>query len=243
MSAKPLPHHISKQFEQELEDIRARVLEMGGLVEEQLSQALDALAAGSVEQAEVVATSDYKVNAMEVSIDEECVEILARRQPTAGDLRLVIAVIRIITDLERIGDEAEKIARMMLRFMENGSPKSYYIGFLTMGRHVHNTVNGALDAFARMDSQAALAVAREEPRVDQEYNAILRHLITYMMEDSRSITRVLDVVWAVRALERIGDHAHNICESVIYLVEGKDVRHTHIEDIEEEIAQARERAS
>ena len=243
MSATQLPHHISKQFEQELEDIRARVLDMGGLVETQLGLALDALAVGSIEQAEVVATSDYKVNAMEVAIDEECIEILARRQPAAGDLRLVIAVTRIITDLERIGDETEKIARMMLRFMENGSPKAYYIGFLTMGRHVQKMVNGALDTFARMDSEAALTVAREEPRVDQEYDAVMRQLVTYMMEDPRSITRVLDVIWAVRALERIGDHAHNVCESVIYLVEGKDIRHTSVDDIEEELAQAKERAS
>jgi len=238
MSAKPLPHHISKQFEYELGEIRARVLEMGGLVETQLGLTLDALAVGSIEQAEVVATSDYKVNAMEVAIDEECIEILARRQPAAGDLRLVIAVTRIITDLERIGDETEKIARMMLRFMENGSPKAYYIGFLTMGRHVQKMVNGALNAFARMDSEAAMTVAQEEPKVDQEYNAVLRQLVTYMMEDPRSITRVLNAIWAVRALERIGDHANNICETAVYLVEGKDIRHTRIADVGEKVVQA-----
>jgi phosphate transport system protein len=237
MSATQLPQHISQQFDRELEDIRSRVLAMGGLVEEHLVSVLDALSQTNSTLAEKVATSDYKVNSLEVVIDEECTEILARRQPAAGDLRLVLAVIKIIADLERIGDEASKIGRLVLRLIETESPKSYYIGVLAMGHHVRHTLNGALDSFARMDSKSALAIAREDPKVDQEYDATLRQLMTYMMEDPRSITPVLNVIWAVRALERIGDHANNICESVIYLVEGKNVRHTNYDEIEKDLAE------
>jgi phosphate transport system protein len=239
MSTTQLPQHISQQFDRELEDIRSRVLAMGGLVEEQLTMALDAMSQGNSDLAESVATSDYKVNALEVAIDEECTEILARRQPAASDLRLVLAVIKIIADLERIGDEASKIGRLVLRLIESESPKSYYINVLAMGNHVKRTLNGALDAFARMDSRSALNIAREDPKVDQEYDATLRQLITYMMEDPRNITPVLNVIWAVRALERIGDHANNVCESVIYLVEGKDIRHTNYDDVEKELEELR----
>ncbi len=230
MTAKQLPQHISQQFQHELEDLRSRVLEMGGLVEQQLAQALEALAKYDAALAETVASSDYKINTMEVTLDEECTEILARRQPAASDLRLILAVIRIITDLERIGDEAEKIGRMVMHFTEiDGNKSSYYVGVLAMGQHVRRILNETLDAFARMDSREALRIAQEEPKVDQEYDAVLRQLITYMIEDPRSITRILDIVWATRALERISDHAANICESIIYLVEGKDIRHTNYE--------------
>jgi phosphate transport system protein len=239
MGASQLPQHISQQFDRELEDIRSRVLAMGGLVEDQLALALDALTHTDADLAENVATSDYKVNSMEVGIDEECTEILARRQPAAGDLRLVLAVIKIIADLERIGDETAKIGRLVLRLIETESPKSHYVNVLSMGHHVKHTLNGALDSFARMDSKAALSFAREDPIVDREYDATLRQLITYMMEDPRSITAVLNVIWAVRALERIGDHANNICESVIYLVEGKDIRHTNYDDVEKELEELR----
>lgn len=223
--------HISQEFDKELEDIRARVLAMGGLVEEQLNKAMQALSLGDAELAEHVASNDFAINAMEVSIDEECTEILARRQPAAGDLRLVLTVIRAITDLERIGDEAEKIGRMVMRLVEMESPKGYYIHVLAMGGRVQRMLHGALDAFARMDARAAVTVATEDAEIDRTNDAILRQLVTYMMEDPRSITRVLDVVWTVRALERIGDHAHNLCQSVIYLVKGTDVRHVRIEDV------------
>ncbi len=236
MATRPLPQHISKQFDKELEDLRSRVMIMGGLVEDLLSKSLNALEQGDIELAETVSTSDYQVNALEVGIDEECTQVLARRQPAAGDLRLVLAVIKTISDLERIGDEIEKIAKMVAYINEKGSPKSYYISVFSMGQHVQQMLHEALDVFARMDSQKAVEVAAEDERIDKEYSAILRQLITYMMEDPRSITNVLDVVWAVRALERIGDHANNICENVIYLVEGKDVRHTSIEDIRNEIS-------
>ncbi len=236
MATRSLPQHISKKFDQELEEMRARVMTMGGLVEDLLSSSLDAMDRGDLEQAEAVVDSDYKVNSLEVSIDEECTQILAKRQPAAGDLRLVLAVIKTISDLERIGDEIKKIGKMVVRQCEQESPKSYYISVLSMGQHVQKMLHDALDVFARMDSQSAIDVAAQDDRIDEEYGAILRQLITYMMEDPRSISNVMDVVWAVRALERIGDHAHNICENVIYLVEGKDVRHTSLEDMRKDIS-------
>ena len=232
MASTPLAAHISQQFDKELEDIRSKVLAMGGLVESHLAQVLDALGHGNAAIAESVAHADYKVNAFEVQIDEECTEILARRNAVARDLRLVLAVTKIITDLERVGDETEKIARMVLNLIENENPKSYYIGVLAMGHHVRRMLHDALDAFARMDSDAALTIAKEDPEVDREQDAAMRALITYMMEDPRSISRVLGVVLAVRAMERIGDHARNICEDVIYLVRGKDIRHISLEDAE-----------
>lgn len=230
-----LTHHISQQFDKELEDIRSKVLAMGGLVEDHLQKVLETLAKGDFEAAEYVAVNDFKVNALEVEIDGDCTEILLRRQPAASDLRLVLAVSKTITDLERIGDEAEKIARLVLNLRGGGGIGNHYVGMLAMGHHVRRMVRTALDAFARMDSESAFRVAQEDKEVDAETEAIMRYLITYMMEDPRSITRVLDAVLSVRALERIGDHARNICENVIYLVEGKDVRHVALEQVEQEL--------
>lgn len=232
-----IPAHISQEFELELENIRAKVLTMGGLVEEQLAKATDALQQGRSELADEVSTNDFKVNTLEVAIDEECTQILARRQPAASDLRLVLAVIKIIRDLERVGDEAAKISRMVLRLIENESPKSYYINVLAMANHVRHILRDALDAFARADANAALRIAREDPSVDREYDAIMRHLVTYMMEDPRSISTVLNVVWVVRALERIGDHVNNICESIIYQVKGMDIRHVDLDAVANNIQQ------
>ncbi|HEB80983.1 MAG TPA: phosphate signaling complex protein PhoU [Chromatiales bacterium] len=236
MNKIEIGHHISKQFDTELEDIRQRVLVMGGLVEQQIGDALRALVDVDSQLAEVVVRSDYKVNAMEVAIDEECTHIIARRQPAATDLRLVVAVIKTITDLERIGDEAERIARMALRLAEagNGGARKYFTQIEYMGERVYKMMHEALDAFARTDPEAAVAVWRKDQRVDEEYEAIVRQLITVMMEDPRSIPVALDVMWSARALERIGDRARNICEYVIYLVRGKDVRHTSLEQIEKE---------
>jgi phosphate transport system protein len=232
---EPIHTHISRQFNAELEDIRTRVLQMGGLVEEQIGRAISALVQGDTAMADAVATEDYKVNRMEVNIDEECSQIIARRQPAAGDLRLVVAVIKTITDLERIGDEAEKIARMATRLATEERPKNNYMEIQALGNHVRLMVHDALDAFARLDIEAAIRIAREDERVDSEYEGVMRQMITYMMEDPRTISRTLNVVWAARALERIGDHACNICEYIIYLVKGKDVRHTSLEQIEKEI--------
>lgn len=235
MTAQKLPQHISRQFDEDLEDLRARVLSMGGLVEQQLNDALQALKDSNIALAEQVIENEVKVNTLEVAIDEECTHILARRQPAASDLRLIVSVAKTITDLERVGDEAEKIAKMGIDLAERQGPKGYYIGISSMGNHVLKMVRGALDAFARMDSRAALDTARKEPESDDQYAALLRQLITYMMEDPRSITSSLDAVWVARAMERIGDHARNICENVIYFVEGKDVRHISIEQMEREV--------
>lgn len=227
-------HHISQQFNAELEDIRTRVMQMGGLVEQQLRDAVKSLIDMDEALAEVVVTNDYKVNALEVSIDEDCTQILARRQPTASDLRLVVAVIKTITDLERIGDEAERIGRMALRFsVEKGSSRML-MGIQHLAEHVTNMLHDALDAFARMDIEAALSAARRDEKADQEYESILRNVMTYMMEDPRSIPLLLDIMWSARALERIGDRTQNICEYVIYLVKGKDVRHTSMDKVEQE---------
>jgi phosphate transport system protein len=227
--------HISKQFDNELDNIRGRVMAMGGLVEKQLTDALKALTDSDIELGQIVITNEPRVNSYEVSIDEECTQILARRQPAAGDLRLITAVIKTITDLERIGDEAKKVAQMAIYLSEKQGTKSYYVGINTMGNFVSEMVRDSLDAFARMDSAAAVKTAAREPESDEQYAAILRQLITYMMEDPRSITAVIDAVWMVRSLERIGDHARNICEYVVYFVEGKDVRHLTIEEMEQRV--------
>ena len=229
-------NHISKQFDEELENVRSKVLAMGGLVEQQLTNAIKALIEGDIPLAETVMENEVQVNTYEVSIDQECTKILARRQPAATDLRLVMAVTKTITDLERVGDEAEKIAKMAIELAEKHGPKSYYIGINAMGTLVSRMLHDSLDAFARMDSQQSVSVAGKEPESDQQYAAIIRQLITYMMEDARNISGTLDAMWTARALERIGDHARNICENIIYLVEGKDVRHFSIEQMEELLA-------
>lgn len=231
MDKLKLGQHISQQFNEELEDIRTRVMYMGGIVEQQLSDAIKALTTKDASLAEVVVTNDYKVNALEVSIDEECTQILARRQPAASDLRLVIAVIKTITDLERIGDEAERIGRMALHFAEKGGENKMLAGIVHMGDLVTKILHDALDTFARTDSEAAVLVARGDKKVDREYETILRNLMTYMMEDPRTIPILVDMMWSARALERIGDRSRNICEYVIYLVKGKDVRHTSIDKV------------
>ncbi len=227
--------HISQQFNDELEDIRNRVLTMGGLVERQLGDAINSMVEGDIELAESVVSNDHRVNGMEVAIDEECSRVLARRQPAAGDLRLVVAVIKTITDLERIGDQAERVARFSLRLAESSHDQGYFKELEHLADDVRQILNDALDAFARMDAEAALDVALSDISIDQEYDSIMRQLITFMMEDPRNVTRVLDVMWTARALERIGDHAKNICEYVIYLVKGKDVRHISIDKMEQAV--------
>ncbi len=230
MQTSDLTGHISQRFNKDLEDLRNNVLKMGGLVETQLSQAISAIVSGDSELGLKVAGDDYKVNNLEVQIDEECSRILATRAPAAGDLRLIVAIIKTITDLERIGDEAEKIGFLASKLAEMDRPADSYRELKNLGNHVLQMVRDAMNAFARLDVEASLAVVAEDEGVDDEYDTITRQGITFMMEDPRSIKRVMNVTWAARALERIGDHAKNICEYVIYMVEGRDVRHTELVD-------------
>jgi phosphate transport system protein len=230
MEASRFSDHISRRFNQDIEDLRNTVLGMGGLVETQLSRAIAAIVSGDSELGLKVANDDYKVNNLEVDIDEECSRILATRAPAAGDLRLIVAIIKTITDLERIGDEAEKIGFLASKLAGMDRPADSYRELKNLGSHVSHMLRDAMNAFARLDVNEALEVVKEDELVDEEYDAITRQCITFMMEDPRSIKRVMNVTWAARSLERIGDHAKNICEYVIYMVEGRDIRHTDIAD-------------
>lgn len=228
-------HHISQQFNAELEEVKNSMLEMGGMVEKQLSDAIESIITADSGLAQLVREDDSSINAMEIRIDEECNRILVRRQPAASDLRLILSIIKAVNDLERIGDESAKIARLAIELTEQGESSKGYVEIRHIGERVRNMVHTALDAFARYDVDAALAVAREDVNVDMEYSSAMREMITYMIEDPRSITRVLNVVWALRALERIGDHAKNIAEHVVYLVKGTDVRHIGLSGLEEQL--------
>lgn len=230
-------HHISQQYNIELDTIRTHLSEMGGMAQRQVNDAIQALIDADIEKAEQVVRGDKNVNSMEMAIDEECVRILARRQPAASDLRLVIAVTKAITDLERIGDEASKIARQAIALHQDGVAPRGYIEVRHIGNYVSRMLQDALDAFARLDMEVALTVVETDRTVDMEYGTAMRELITFMMEDPRSISRVLNIMWSLRALERIGDHARNLAQYVIYLVNGADVRHSDLESIEEHVHQ------
>jgi len=228
--------HTSKQFDAELEAVRARVLQMGGLVESQIQLAIESLVSGDVELMNRVIADDHRVNALEVEIDESCNHILVRRQPAAGDLRLIMTVIKTITDLERIGDEAEKIARMakLLSQKERLILPRYneikYAAELAL-----DMLRKSLDAFARLDLACAAKVVRQDEQVDEEFRTIMRYLITFMMEDPRTISTALEILFVAKAIERIGDHAKNMSEYVVYMVKGRDVRHVTVEEIEREV--------
>jgi len=239
MDTSDLSHHIHSRYNAELEGIRTGVLQMGGLVEQQLQNGVRAVVHGDSRLGEEVARLDHKVNAMEVAIDEDCSRVLATRGPTASDLRLIVAVIKTITDLERIGDETEKLGHAAARLSASDRSADRYRELKHIGELVIDMVHGALDAFARLDTEAALNIARRDRVIDEEYEAIQRQCITFMMEDPRSIRRTLDVLSLARALERVGDHAKNICEYVVYMVLGKDIRHLSIEDVEKHVLAAR----
>ncbi|ANF56395.1 phosphate signaling complex protein PhoU [Halotalea alkalilenta] len=233
ISSEQHSQHISRQFNQELEGLKTHLMAMGGLVEKQILDALTALLDGNGELAEEVRRFDHEVNEMQLQLDDECTHILARRQPAASDLRLVLAVIRAASDLERMGDEADKIARHALALMGGQHNDRGFVEIRRVGAMVRDMVRNALTAFARFDTKLALEVRRADTEVDNEYKSALRSLVTFMMEDPASISGVLDVLWVLRALERIGDHADNLAESVIYLVKGLDLRHTHLRDLDE----------
>lgn len=231
MQTTDLTGHISKRFNKDLDNLRNSVLTMGGLVETQLADAIASIVRGDSELGLRVAKDDYKVNKLEVSIDEECGRILATRGPAASDLRLIVAVIKTITDLERIGDESEKIGFLASKLAGMDRPADSYIELKNLGHHVLQMLRDTMNAFARLDVEACKSIMLEDDQVDDEYDAITRQCITFMMEDPHSVQRVMNVTWAARALERIGDHAKNICEYVIYMVEGRDIRHTrHSQD-------------
>ena len=230
--------HIYKQFDTELETVRSRVLQMGGLVEQQIVNAIEAMSSGDLEVMNKVIEEDRRVNSFDVMIDEMCQHIIARRQPAATDLRMVMTMIKTTTDLERIGDEAEKIARMSKMIYETDR---FHLPRFNEVRHMAelavDMLRRALDAFARLDMATAAQVVRADITVDEEYRAIIRQLITFMMEDPRTITTSLEILSIAKALERIGDHSKNMCEYIVYLVKGKEVRHTSVEEIEREALQ------
>ena len=228
--------HISRQFDEELDEIRSRVLKMGGLVESQLEKTLYALQEGDGSLIKGVSKLDRKVNKMEMKIDEECTQILAKRQPAAGDLRLIIATSKSVRDLERAGDEAERVANMVKHALENDMSTKLYRGLLSLGEHVAELLHATLDTYARMETRSAVHNMRMDHAIDEEYGRVIFRLVELMKKDSDNISDALDVMWAARSLERIGDHCINICENVIYLVEGEDVRHTKFKDIEEQLA-------
>ena len=237
LSQDSYKQHISQQFNTELEAVKDHMLEMGGKVEQQIGDAIAAMVNMESGEAELVIARDSEINALEVSIDEECSRILARRQPAASDLRLVLAVTKVTTDLERVGDEAAKIARQSLRMAEDGVSPSNYVEIRHLGKQVAAMLRRSLDAFARLDVEMAVEVVKEDRKVDQEYASAMRSLVTFMMGDPRSIGVVLTELWALRSLERVGDHASNIAEHVIYLVRGLDVRHVDVEELIAQIAE------
>lgn len=227
-----LGRHISGQFNVELESIRTHVLTMGGLVEQQLSFAMQALNKGDEDLARKVVRDDHKVNAMEVSIDEACTRIIAKRQPTAKDLRLIMAIIKTITDLERIGDVATKIAYVAIE-SPDAKESQFQVSLEPLCRQAIDMLHQVLDAFARMDVEAAALVHKLDDKIDKEYEAVIRQLMTYMMEDPKNIPHILQVMWSARSIERVGDRCQNICEYIIYFVKGKDVRHLGDEGIDD----------
>ncbi len=239
MPKKVIKLHISRRFDQELEEIRNQVLAMGGIVEQQVNQAGKAFINYDLQSAEAVLQQDQLVNSFEKTIDRECSEILARRQPAAFDLRMLIATLKIITDLERIGDEAVRMARMIV----NIKGSDYYQGECHEFAHllvlVKEMLSGALDAYARTEILDVLAITAQDDRVDSEYRGITRQLISQMIDNPRYVVRTLDMLWAVRALERIGDHACSVCEHVVYMVKGKDVRHLSRLEMEKTVRAAR----
>jgi phosphate transport system protein len=234
----PTTEHLTKQFDVDLETLRSRMLQMGGLIESQILAAIDGFYSGSLEALDQVIENDRRVNGFEVSIDTECSHIIARRQPAASDLRMIMGVSKAVTDLERVGDEAKKIAVVSKQIHKGGRLQVPRLGDIRRaGGIVVGMLRKALDAFARLDAVAAAEVIRDDATIDEAFRGIMRQLITFMMEDPRTISTALEIVWVARALERMGDHSKNMAEQVIYIVKGTDVRHTTFEDIERKASQ------
>ena len=218
--------HLSSQFDEELGRLRTHVLQMGGMVETQVSSAIEAYSSGEVASVKSIVEADRKINDLEKAIDDDCAHVIAKRQPTASDLRLVLGISKIVTDLERAGDEAKKIAKGVRRIYEAGHlPSQYGIGIRHLAEAALNLVRQSLDAFARLDVPLAQEVIKADSDVDTEFKSIIRQLITHMMEDPRTITTSIEIISIARAIERIGDHAKNLAEQVVFIVEGRDIRH------------------
>ena len=225
--------HLSTQFDSKLNGVSSRVMELGGLVESQIRLAIYALSQFSAESANQVIETESRVNAMEIDIDRELSSIIARRQPTARDLRLLIAISKTTANLERVGDEANKIARMVKSIIESGSARQLPTTELRIAADLASgLLRTALDAFARLDTAAALSILKDDDLIDKEFDGFVRKLVTYMMEDPRTISASLDLLFLAKSIERIGDHAKNIGELIIYIVKGADVRHTSMQEIE-----------
>ena len=235
MQSKDYAHHISGQYNAELEEVRTHFLAMGGLVEKQVTDSINALLDADSALAASVQDNDRRINQMESGIDEEIIRILARRQPAASDLRMIIAIGKSITDLERMGDEAAKIARAALSLCEEGESPRGYLECRHIGNQVRLMIHEALDAFAHFDANQAFKVMQADAEIDIEYKTATRALVTYMMEDPRAISRVLNVMGVLRSLERIGDHARNISEQLIFLVKGTDVRLSSYEQVQKKL--------
>jgi len=225
--------HLSSQFDSELNGVSSRVMELGGMVEAQIHQAIYSLAQFDAETADRVMETEHRVNALEMEIDRELSSIIARRQPTARDLRLLIAISKTTANLERVGDEANKMARMVKSIIESGAARALPSNELRVaGDLASGLLRKALDAFARLDVNAAVSILKDDDLIDNEFDGFVRKLVTYMMEDPRTISASLDLLFLAKAIERIGDHSKNIAEFIIYIVKGADVRHTSMEEIE-----------
>jgi len=236
MDSRKIGHHISGQFNKELEDVRNKVVSMGELVERQIELAITAFTTGDMEMAELVIKQDNQVDALEMAIDQECVQILALRQPEAFDLRLLITVIKVINELEHVGDLAERIAKIAIQLSSTDNNKdNQYCELEHMAELVQNMLHDALDAFTRMNIEDVTTITALDKNIDREYSSIIRQLITRMMENPRNINRMLEVLWIARSLERIGELACNVCEHLVYLVRGEDVRHLTQAELERKI--------
>lgn len=235
MASQPPREHIFRQFDRDIESLRNTLLGMGGMVEQQIAGALQALSEHDAELARTVIERDHAVNALEVKVDEDASHLLARRQPAAGDLRLIIAVIKAVTDLERIGDEAETIARTVADLVDVKIPGTLLSHLHTLGEQVREVLRGTLDAFARGDAADAAKWRRRDAEIDRDSEALMRELFSYVMEGGPTVTIARDVFFISRSLQRMGDHCCNICEYVIYLTKGKDVRHVS-QDLVEQLA-------
>ncbi len=230
MENSNLGRHISGQFNEDIEALINHVMQMGGLIEKQLTDALTAINETDAELVRKIIAKDRQINQYEVDIDDECTRIIAKRQPAAGDLRLIMSISKSVADLERIGDDAKKIAKVALESFSS-KQQDLLLNLDHLGRNVLLMLQATLDAFARMDFEAALTTHKNDDKIDRAYEALLRQLMTYMMEDPRAIPQIMSVIWSARALERIGDRCQNICENIIYYVKGKIARHLSIDEM------------